>query len=231
MVKRAGGWGIFILVLSFLCTTSAQDRQVSDPGLIYYQVLVNTVKIYYLSPYTTIYGTTGEDVITGSGVILDNNEILTCYHTLDQFPLGKIRVVQFTGDRIDKREGIQVEIAAFSRGSDLLLLKIDPPFTGVAQNIKIAPGNPALGEEIAFTGHTSCPFTRLRLYRYLEGALGIMLTPVFAGDSGGGVFNYEGQLIGIIRIHLMLDKQPTLYGYAIPLKIIQEFLRDRPRQN
>jgi S1-C subfamily serine protease len=228
MVKRFWGWGLLVLVLPFFCIIFAQD-QGSDVEDVYYGALVNTVKIYYFSPYRTIYGTEGVDIITGSGVMLNGNEILSCFHVLDQFPAGKISVVQFTENKQNKREGDQVQIIAHDARRDLLLLRIDPPFQ--TEGIQVAAGSPALGSEVIITGHTELPVTRLRLYRYLESAKGIMVTPVYVGDSGGGVFNAQGRLIGIVQICLMLERQPTLYGFAIPLQTLQEFLNERPMRH
>jgi len=224
MVKRFWGIALIIAILPFFCMTSVRG-QLTNTELVYYKAMVNTVRIYYLSPYQTIYGTRGEDIITGSGVIVTGGQVLTCYHILDKFPAGKIRIVQFNENGSDKREGEQVQIVSYSEAVDLLLLKVDPPFN--TECIKLASVRPEIGSEVIITGHTNLGVTRLRLYRYLEGPRGIMVTPVYAGDSGGGVFNANGELIGIIQMCMILERQATLYGYAIPLDILREFLHER----
>jgi S1-C subfamily serine protease len=58
---------------------------------------------------------------------------------------------------------------------------------------------------------------------------GIMVHPVFNGDSGGGVYNTKGELLGIINTVLSLREYNVMHsiliGYAIPLEIIKEFLK------
>jgi len=227
MVKRLWGFALIMLVIPLCFIGSAQKGSAVDTEVIYYNALTNTVKISYFSPYQTIYGTKGVDTILGSGVILGGNQVLTCYHVLDKFPAGVIKIFQVGSAGIAERTGEQVKVLAFNEKYDLLLLGVEPPFDTPC--VEIALSEPPIGSEIIITGHTSLPLTRLRLGRYLENRLGIMVTPVYMGDSGGGVFDASGKLIGIIRMCLMLDKESTLYGYATPLTTIQEFLNERPR--
>lgn len=216
------------LLLTNLSTESVGESQET----VYYNALMNTVRIHHISPYTTQYGTTGDDQIMGSGIVLDNGLILSCYHIFDDYAAGQIRIYRFKVSATEVRQGDQVSIVAFDKEHDLLLLQVTPPFS--EPSVKVAVMEPIIGDDTIITGHTSLRVTRLRLYRYLEGPEGIMVTPVFRGDSGGGVFNQDGELVGIIQRILAIRNpilQDTLYGYAANLDTIKEFLNDRPRKN
>jgi S1-C subfamily serine protease len=182
-----------------------------------------------MSKYSTHYGTIGEDMVGGSGILLKDGLILSCYHVLDGYQAGHIKIMRFTKESTEIREGNQISIVAFDQAQDLLLLQTNPSFSGSYS--EVAQVRPPTGAEIIITGHTQLRVTNFRLYHYIEGSLGILVTPVFFGDSGGGVFNHQGELLGIIKMVLVINgpvQTNTLYGYAIPLHIIQEFLNGRP---
>jgi S1-C subfamily serine protease len=220
---------MFLLPI-FLMNLSVNTGSVQTVSPVFSDVQANTVRIIHSGKFTTHYGTTGEDVVMGSGVLLENGQILTCYHVLDGYNAGTIKIMRAYNGKVEIREGEEISLVAYSGISDLLLLQVTPPFDGPF--CKLAEYKPDIGEEISFAGYTILPVTKLRLYRYLEGSLGIMLTPVFFGDSGGGVFNSNGELIGIIKISLALRDpfpQYTLYGYACPLDVLQQFMKTKPK--
>ncbi len=130
----------------------------------------------------------------GSGVIIDYKNgytyILTCYHVI-KIDKNDIRVV----DMYRERNAI---IVAIDKRNDLAVIKIrgklryKKPIVGIKEAV--------LGEKAYGIGHHLG-----RLYIYGEGVVGgydssrlIVQLPCLFGDSGSGVFNKNGELIGIV---------------------------------
>lgn len=232
MVKRLLSFCLVVLILPVLLGELGQSGNAQNDATAGYNALVNTVRIVHNSPYKSHFGVSSADVVAGSGVLLDNGMVLSCYNLLSGYEAGEIVIQRFNGATVEVRQGTQVILVAWDKKSDLLLLQVMPPFHG--SGVKVAAQKPKFGERIMLTGHPQLSLTKLRLYQYLEGSLGIMITPVFFGDSGGGVFNSNGELIGNIKMILSIQSplpQNTLYGYATPLDAIREFLNERPRRN
>lgn len=187
----------------------------------------NTAKIVYTATYKTI---TGDDVVdqgAGTGILIAPNRVLTCYHLVVNYQPGTFAVFITDGKSVFSRKNEEVKIIKSDKLKDLLLLEVTPPFneTGVS----VAAKSPRLGEPIFFTGYTLLPVSTMRFSQYNENNRGIMLYPVYRGDSGGGVFNTKGELVGIINCVLLLKEGgvqfPTFIGYAMPLDVIQGFLK------
>ena len=187
----------------------------------------NTAKIVYTATYKTITGNDVYDQGQGTGVLIAPDKVLTCHHLVSSYLAGTFVIAISDGQRVQIRKNEQVTIIKHNATNDLLLLQVSPAFEETG--IKVAGKMPRFGEPILFTGYTVLPVSSLRFSQLNENARGIMLFPVYKGDSGGGVFNKEGELIGVINVVLYLKDGgvmfPTFIGYAMPLKIIQEFLK------
>jgi len=112
--------------------------------------------------------------------------------------------------------------------------------------IKIAKKEANVGDKVLFSGSTGGVLFRLR-FGYLEdwkyflrkhtgsGKLGLVswhefpflcVHPGGPGDSGGGIFNNKGQLIGMMYCGIaMYDEE---YIFSNPLDMLKAFLKDTP---
>ena len=226
MVKRL--WVGFMAIILTACilpnlTNTNSLAQTRDD--MYAHSIMATVKIIYTVRSTDIYGDTMEESNIGSGVLICPNQVITCYHLFADCIPGKIKIyIMLIGKTLMRDD---VTIRKYSKKDDLALLIINPPVEDISP-IPIAALTPQLGTDVRFVGHTILPVTRLRFSKFSESLKGIMISPVFFGDSGGGVFNTKGELIGIIyttyRIDFNNDHQYTLIGYALPIDRITEFL-------
>lgn len=179
----------------------------------------HTVRIVYVVEFRDTYGENVAGGSMGSGVLVNKQEVLTCYHLASDKMPGKF-TLYITGDgQTETREGT---IKKFNKEKDLLLLRLDKPVD--REGIKIAEGV-THGETMYFGGYSALPMPRVRMGQVTFSTKGIFVQPVFFGDSGSGVFNISGELIGIIYIMFEVNYDYTYMGYAVSLQAIREFLK------
>jgi S1-C subfamily serine protease len=226
MVKKIWLTALVILATLFMASMSPdlspQDRREAILG----NIMQCVVRIEYQFIYRTVYGEKESDTSYGSGTLISANEILTCYHVFDETPVGVVSVYIFDSPNVcETRRGTQVQLIKWDKDNDLALLQITPSVN--IKPIAMATELPRLGDDISLMGYPGCRINPLRFYRFSYNVNGIMLFPIYNGDSGGGVFNSRGELIGLIKMVLVIKEpafQVTFFGYAIPLNLIKEFL-------
>lgn len=96
----------------------------------------------------------------------------------------------------------------------------------------LADAMPAIGEKIQVVGHVKGLY-----WTYIEGVVASYRTglpvdrngpflqlsaPVYFGNSGGGVFNTDGELVGIVSFMM----GAPLTNFAIPVKRVRELLKE-----
>lgn len=149
---------------------------------------------------------------SGSGTIIKKTEdsmyILTCYHVIAPnyeaqkkgFKIG-VTIGYSKEDKTDKTDGLTVygaEIIKADKENDLALLKTSITDKDLNE-IKIAEISPEKGDIVYSVGH---PLGLMRaiskgiLTAKVEGYL-ISDTTMTYGNSGGGLFNIRGELIGV----------------------------------
>ena len=181
-----------------------------------YQKLIRcTCKLEHLSPDGRVWG---------SGT-LTKHGILSVYHLVEGRVRGKLIASFQDGTTIVTRE---VHLAWFDPSADLALFTLDSPLPKGWGHIKLAKKS-KIGEKIAFAGFNSAALARLR-FDFMEEYIkyGTMIHPVWFGDSGGGVFNANNRLIGIIKVLIFNEfygyPVATLCGYATSLDKIHRFM-------
>lgn len=157
----------------------------------------------------------GEDCAYGSGsIIIDSSYVLTNFHVVEDdedCDIDKIFIE--TIERIDLApvRTHSAEIFAINEDADLVILKIKPlSSTGIDLiPVKIAPevrlgdeltaiGFPAIGgESVTVTKGEISGFSNYGGVRWIKSSISIS-----GGNSGGGAFNVNGELVGV----------PTLMG-------------------
>jgi hypothetical protein len=116
---------------------------------------------------------------------------------------------------------------------DLALIKVDgviPPH----KNIVLAKHLPEIGDPIVILGHPAgCSFTFQQGYvsAYRDGLSSLGFTahimqlqgPIFGGDSGAGIFNAKGEMVGIVSA--FAGKDIPDIGFGISLATINSFIK------
>ena len=114
---------------------------------------------------------------------------------------------------------------------DLALVRVDDP---VPQhpNVVLADELPNIGEDVLIMGHPdgmAFTFQKGMVSAYRDGIPGKdglfmqLQAPIYNGDSGGGVFNERGELVGIVS-SFEGTAIPTM-GFAVSLSTIRSFIR------
>lgn len=157
----------------------------------------------------------GDDCAYGSGsIIIDSNYVLTNFHVVEddeECTIDKIFIE--TIERIDLApvRTHSAEIYAINEDADLVILQIKPLSSNSIElvPVKIAPevrlgdeltaiGFPAIGgESVTVTKGEISGFSNYGGVRWIKSSISIS-----GGNSGGGAFNLNGELVGV----------PTLMG-------------------
>lgn len=152
----------------------------------------------------------GEDCAFGSGsVFIDSNYVLTNFHVVEDDDRCKIDAILIeTINQIDLApvRTHRAEIFAVNKEADLAILKITPLTNNSVELIpvKIAPevrlgdeltaiGFPAIGGvSVTVTKGEISGFSNYAGVRWIKSSISIS-----GGNSGGGAFNLNGELVGV----------------------------------
>ncbi len=171
----------------------------------------------------TVSTSSGTGTSAGSGVIIhEDGYILTCHHVVD----GARSVTVQLSDGVSKYAAVLV---GSDEASDLAVLKIQPkedqPLTAakhgksgylVKGEIVVAIGNPlgTLGGSVT-NGIISATERQIQTE---NGTMTLIQTnaAINSGNSGGGLFNLKGELIGIVNAKYAASGVEGL-AFAIPI--------------
>lgn len=215
MTRKVSRAIIFLVFFALIFSGLSADNVIYPKK---YQKQLRCVgKIEHFSP---------EGRIWGSGVLTEHG-VLSANHILGDKELGDIIVHFQDGMRMETRT---LKLIWADEQADLALFQLVTPMPKGWGYIKIAKKY-KVGAEISFIGFNSAGFARLRFDRVEENIkYGTMLKPIWFGDSGGGVFNKSGKLLGIIGKLLFNDFRgypvATMVGYASSLDEIHKFFDD-----
>jgi len=167
----------------------------------------------------------------GSGVIISTDGyILTNYHVIQGATTIGVRVR--TTDRSGVKESVSFKnypatVAGSDEESDVALLKIDAQeltaaVIGDSDSLRIGQQVVAIGNPLGELGGTVTDGIISALDREIEvgGATMTLLqtnAAVNPGNSGGGLFDLSGRLVGIVNAKSSGDSIEGL-GFAIPIK-------------
>ena len=143
-------------------------------------------------------GTDGQRNSQGSGVIVDNGKsIITNLHVIEGS--STVEIILYNGE-ISKTTIVR----AYSIDNDLVLLENPHPSTISAS---FRQGNISKGESVFAIGYPNSAYDDgsstlstgiISAYRQRNGKQRLQTTaPITYGSSGGGLFDYKGQLVGI----------------------------------
>lgn len=185
-------------------------------------IVLDTVVVVKATVETqSFWGSTQTSISTGSGVIItQNGYIVTCHHVIDQ--ASKITVTLNSG------EEYEAALVGSDEASDIALLYIDAQAALPSASLGNS-GDLVLGEMVVAVGNPLGQLYRTvtagyisGLDRKIAGSDGSVMTllqtdaAVNSGNSGGGLFNLDGELIGIVNAKYAQTGVEGL-AFAIPI--------------
>ncbi len=212
--------------------TGLTTEQVAD--LVSPSVVVITTEQVVYSQWSW-YGQNQVESGAGSGVIISSDGyILTCAHVVD----GASSITVTIGDK-----DYTATLVGEDTTSDIAVIKIDadgltPATVGNSDSLKVGQSVMAVGNPLGELGGTVTGGMISALNRSvtIQGSSSVntmsliqMDASVSPGNSGGGLFNMNGELIGIVNAKSSSSDAEGL-GFAIPIndaiKVAQELLEN-----
>ena len=206
-------WQLALLLLALLAVMP-QSALALTPSQVYEQVKDSIVVV-------KAYDQKGRQVGLGSGVMLPSGDVITNYHVVK------------TGVRYTAGRGAKATPATLKSGDpdkDLCLLTVPgltakPARLGKAARLKV-------GEPVYAVGAPQGLELSLSegIVSQLRGGPPPLIQTTVAisqGSSGGGLFNAEGELVGITTFYL---KEGQSLNFALPVEWIGEVARGKIRQ-
>ena len=212
--------------------SSLTTEQVAD--LVSPSVVVITTEQVVYSQWSW-YGQNQVESGAGSGVIISSDGyILTCAHVVD----GASSITVTIGDK-----DYTATLVGEDTTSDIAVIKIDadgltPATVGNSDSLKVGQSVMAVGNPLGELGGTVTGGMISALNRSvtIQGSSSVntmsliqMDASVSPGNSGGGLFNMNGELVGIVNAKSSSSDAEGL-GFAIPIndaiKVAQELLEN-----
>ena len=212
--------------------SSLTTEQVVD--LVSPSVVVITTEQVVYSQWSW-YGQNQVESGAGSGVIISSDGyILTCAHVVD----GASTITVTIGDK-----DYTATLVGEDTTSDIAVIKIDadgltPATVGNSDSLKVGQSVMAVGNPLGELGGTVTGGMISALNRSvtIQGSSSVntmsliqMDASVSPGNSGGGLFNMNGELVGIVNAKSSSSDAEGL-GFAIPIndaiKVAQELLEN-----
>ena len=212
--------------------TGLTTEQVAD--LVSPSVVVITTEQVVYSQWSW-YGQNQVESGAGSGVIISSDGyILTCAHVVD----GASTITVTIGDK-----DYTATLVGEDTTSDIAVIKIDadgltPATVGNSDSLKVGQSVMAVGNPLGELGGTVTGGMISALNRSvtIQGSSSVntmsliqMDASVSPGNSGGGLFNMNGELVGIVNAKSSSSDAEGL-GFAIPIndaiKVAQELLEN-----
>ena len=209
--------------------TTSQVSEMVSPSV----VVITTEQVVYSQ--WSWYGQNQVESGAGSGVIISSDGyILTCAHVVS----GASNITVSIGDK-----DYPATLVGEDTTSDIAVVKIDatgltPATVGNSDSLKVGESVMAVGNPLGELGGTvtSGIVSALNRSVSIQGSNSVntmsliqMDASVSPGNSGGGLFNMNGELVGIVNAKSS-DSDAEGLGFAIPVndavKVAQELLEN-----
>ena len=209
--------------------TTAQVAKTVSPSV----VVITTEQVVYSQ--WSWYGQSQVESGAGSGVIISSDGyILTCAHVVS----GASNITVSIDDK-----DYPATLVGEDTTSDIAVVKVDatgltPATVGNSDNLKVGESVMAVGNPLGELGGTvtSGIVSALNRSVSIQGSSSVntmsliqMDASVSPGNSGGGLFNMNGELVGIVNAKSS-DSDAEGLGFAIPVndavKVAQELLEN-----
>ena len=209
--------------------TTAQVAKMVSPSV----VVITTEQVVYSQ--WSWYGQSQVESGAGSGVIISSDGyILTCAHVVS----GASNITVSIGDK-----DYPATLVGEDTTSDIAVVKVDatgltPATVGNSDNLKVGESVMAVGNPLGELGGTvtSGIVSALNRSVSIQGSSSVntmsliqMDASVSPGNSGGGLFNMNGELVGVVNAKSS-DSDAEGLGFAIPIndamKVAQDLLEN-----
>ena len=209
--------------------STAQVAEMVSPSV----VVITTEQVVYSQ--WSWYGQSQVESGAGSGVIISSDGyILTCAHVVS----GASNITVSIGDK-----DYPATLVGEDTTSDIAVVKVDatgltPATVGNSDSLKVGESVMAVGNPLGELGGTvtSGIVSALNRSVSIQGSSSVntmsliqMDASVSPGNSGGGLFNMNGELVGIVNAKSS-DSDAEGLGFAIPVndavKVAQELLEN-----
>ena len=209
--------------------TTAQVAKTVSPSV----VVITTEQVVYSQ--WSWYGQSQVESGAGSGVIISSDGyILTCAHVVS----GASNITVSIGDK-----DYPATLVGEDTTSDIAVVKVDatgltPATVGNSDSLKVGESVMAVGNPLGELGGTvtSGIVSALNRSVSIQGSSSVntmsliqMDASVSPGNSGGGLFNMNGELVGIVNAKSSSSDAEGL-GFAIPIndaiKVAQDLLEN-----
>ena len=197
--------------------TTAQVAKTVSPSV----VVITTEQVVYSQ--WSWYGQSQVESGAGSGVIISSDGyILTCDHVVS----GASNITVTIGDK-----DYPATIIGEDSTSDIAVIKIEadgltPAIVGDSDKLAVGDNVLAVGNPLGELGGTVTSGIVSALNRSVSIQMDASVSP---GNSGGGLFNMNGELVGIVNAKSSSSDAEGL-GFAIPIndaiKVAQDLLEN-----
>ncbi len=183
-----------------------------------------------ISYYNNWWGQIGQEISQGAGsgvIISDDGYIVTCYHVVED--ANTISVALRNGEVYD------AVLVGSSEENDLAVLKIDaqglsPAVLGNSSDLVVGSAVIAVGNPLGSLAGTMTAGYISALERELtiDGSTYTLLqtdAAINSGNSGGGLFNSNGELVGIVSAKATSIGVEGL-GFALPIDDLKQDIED-----
>lgn len=224
-LKQAYGVVMMLLLLTFLSNVHAAERP--DFADLYEQNSDSVVTVHTVSTGPPQNPSQVQQGL-GSGVLISEDELLTAAHVVD----GAQRIVVRFKDGFQSKASVVASIAA----SDIALLKLDtlhpsPTIAKLADSDNTRVGSPVfvIGAPFGISQTLSVGHLSGRMQRgEMAGGAPIEFlqtdTAINTGNSGGPMFNVDGEVIGIVSFILTKSGGFDGIGFATSSNTAQQAL-------
>jgi len=190
---------------------------------IYDMALTQVVGIRIDVPSMGIFGSINTNAATGTGFIISTDGyILTNYHVIEPAQTHNLPIVVVKSDGTE----FEAEVVGYEVSNDVALIKIDatglnPAILGNSDNIRVGQSVFAIGNPFGNLVYTMTDGIVSALDRDVTVEGKIINTFQFSaavnrGNSGGPVYDANGEVIGIVTAKLMRGEVEGI-GFAIPI--------------
>lgn len=204
-------------------------RTAMSPGAIYQAFVNSTVGITTEVTVTNVFGQTSSAPAAGSGFILTSDGyILTNYHVIEN--ANSITVTLYN------EESYTGTLVGGDEDNDVAVVKIDakgltPVVLGTSSDLRVGESVCAIGNplgELTFTLTTGIVSALERPIATESNRVQNMIQTdcaVNAGNSGGPLFNPNGEVVGIVSAKYASSGVEGL-GFAIPIDDVTEIISE-----
>ena len=172
--------------------------------------------------------TNGQFVTYCAGVWVENNLMLTAAHCVNTPNNSQVKIINYE-ENLNPQKYFDGKVIKIDKSKDLAMIECSE---GIHSVSKISKDKDKVGTKLHIIGHTkglnwSYIDGWISAYRFMKAKNSSRIftqvtAPIYYGDSGGGVFNEKGELIGITSFIYTIPN----VAFAVTLDDIESFLKE-----